>query len=189
MEKPWLNSYEPGINAEIDITRYKSITDVFAQSAAKFATKPAFQNMGKTLTYAETAKLIADFASYLQNVLKLPRGERIAIMLPNLLQYPVVLFGALQAGMVVVNTNPLYTPRELEHQLKDSGASVIVVLENFAATLQAVLPNTQVKHVIVASVGDMFGAIKGGIINFVVRKIKKWCPPTTSKTPSPFRRP
>ena len=176
MEKPWLKSYEPGINAEIDITRYKSITDVFAQSAAKFATKPAFQNMGKTLTYAETAKLIADFASYLQNVLKLPRGERVAIMLPNLLQYPVVLFGALKAGMVVVNTNPLYTPRELEHQLKDSGASVIVVLENFAATLQAVLPNTQVKHVIVASVGDMFGAIKGGIINFVVRKIKKMVP-------------
>ncbi|HFC8536676.1 TPA: AMP-binding protein [Neisseria bacilliformis] len=176
MEKPWLKSYEPGINAEIDITRYKSITDVFAQSAAKFATKPAFQNMGKTLTYAETAKLIADFASYLQNVLKLPRGERVAIMLPNLLQYPVALFGALQAGMVVVNTNPLYTPRELEHQLKDSGASVIVVLENFAATLQSVLPNTQVKHVIVASVGDMFGAIKGGIINFVVRKIKKMVP-------------
>ncbi|EGF10471.1 long-chain-fatty-acid-CoA ligase [Neisseria bacilliformis ATCC BAA-1200] len=187
MEKPWLNSYEPGINAEIDITRYKSITDVFAQSAAKFATKPAFQNMGKTLTYAETAKLIADFASYLQNVLKLPRGERIAIMLPNLLQYPVVLFGALQAGMVVVNTNPLYTPRELEHQLKDSGASVIVVLENFAATLQAVLPNTQVKHVIVASVGDMFGAIKGGIINFVVRKIKKMVPAYHIKNAIPFQ--
>ena len=187
MEKPWLKSYEPGINAEIDITRYKSITDVFAQSAAKFATKPAFQNMGKTLTYAETAKLIADFASYLQNVLKLPRGERIAIMLPNLLQYPVVLFGALQAGMVVVNTNPLYTPRELEHQLKDSGASVIVVLENFAATLQAVLPNTQVKHVIVASVGDMFGAIKGGIINFVVRKIKKMVPAYHIENAIPFQ--
>ena len=187
MEKPWLNSYEPGINAEIDITRYKSITDVFAQSAAKFATKPAFQNMGKTLTYAETAKLIADFASYLQNVLKLPRGERVAIMLPNLLQYPVALFGALQAGMTVVNTNPLYTPRELEHQLKDSGASVIVVLENFAATLQAVLPNTQVKHVIVASVGDMFGAIKGGIINFVVRKIKKMVPAYYIKNAIPFQ--
>lgn len=187
MEKPWLKSYEPGINAEIDITRYKSITDVFAQSAAKFATKPAFQNMGKTLTYAETAKLIADFASYLQNVLKLPRGERVAIMLPNLLQYPVALFGALQAGMVVVNTNPLYTPRELEHQLKDSGASVIVVLENFAATLQAVLPNTQVKHVIVASVGDMFGAIKGGIINFVVRKIKKMVPAYHIENAIPFQ--
>lgn len=187
MEKPWLKSYEPGINAEIDITRYKSITDVFAQSAAKFATKPAFQNMGKTLTYRETAKLITDFASYLQNVLKLPRGERVAIMLPNLLQYPVALFGALQAGMVVVNTNPLYTPRELEHQLKDSGASVIVVLENFAATLQAVLPNTQVKHVIVASVGDMFGAIKGGIINFVVRKIKKMVPAYHIENAIPFQ--
>ena len=187
MEKPWLKSYEPGINAEIDITRYKSITDVFAQSAAKFADRPAFQNMGKTLTYRETAKLIADFASYLQNVLKLPRGERVAIMLPNLLQYPVALFGALQAGMVVVNTNPLYTPRELEHQLKDSGASVIVVLENFAATLQAVLPNTQVKHVIVASVGDMFGAIKGGIINFVVRKIKKMVPAYHIENAIPFQ--
>ena len=107
MEKLWLNSYEQGVNAEIDITRYKSITDVFNQSAQKFGGKPAFCNMGKTLTYAETAKLITDFASYLQNVLKLPRGERVAIMMPNLLQYPIALFGTLQAGMVVVPTRSI----------------------------------------------------------------------------------
>lgn len=121
MEKIWLESYEKGVSAEIDITQYNSVSDVFRQSVEKFARLPAFQNMGKTLTYAETGKLATDFASYLQNVLKLPRGERVAIMMPNVLQYPIALFGILQAGLVAVNTNPLYTPRELEHQLKDSG--------------------------------------------------------------------
>lgn len=176
MEKPWLQSYEPGVAHEIDISRYQSISDVFSQSARKFADKPAFQNMGKVLTYAETAKLATDFASYLQNVLKLPRGERVAIMMPNVLQYPVALFGILQAGLVVVNTNPLYTPRELEHQLKDSGATTIIVLENFANTLELVLPRTQIKHVIIASIGEMFGAIKGSLMNFVVHKVKKMVP-------------
>ena len=187
MEKLWLNSYEQGVNAEIDITRYKSITDVFNQSAQKFGGKPAFCNMGKTLTYAETAKLITDFASYLQNVLKLPRGERVAIMLPNLLQYPIALFGILQAGLVAVNTNPLYTPRELEHQLKDSGATTIIVLENFANTLELVLPRTQIKHVIVASVGEMFGFFKGSLINFVLRKVKKMVPEYRISDTIPFQ--
>ena len=140
MEKLWLKSYEQGVNPEIDISQYSSISDVFRQSVEKFADKPAFQNMGKALTYAEVGKLATDFASYLQNVLKLPRGERVAIMMPNVLQYPIALFGILQAGLVAVNTNPLYTPRELEHQLKDSGATTIVVLENFANTLELVLP-------------------------------------------------
>lgn len=176
MEKIWLDSYEKGVSAEIDITQYNSVSDVFRQSVEKFADQPAFQNMGKTLTYAETGKLATDFASYLQNVLKLPRGERVAIMLPNVLQYPVALFGILQAGLVAVNTNPLYTPRELEHQLKDSGATAIIVLENFANTLELVLPRTQIKHVIVASVGEMFGLLKGSLINFVIRKIKKMVP-------------
>ena len=176
MAKLWLNSYEQGVNAEIDITQYSSISDVFRQSVEKFAHQPAFQNMGKTLTYAEVGKLAEDFASYLQNVLKLPRGERVAIMLPNLLQYPIALFGILQAGLVAVNTNPLYTPRELEHQLKDSGATTIIVLENFANTLELVLPRTQIKHVIVASVGEMFGFFKGTLMNFVLRKIKKMVP-------------
>ncbi|WP_283119809.1 AMP-binding protein [Neisseria elongata] len=187
MEKPWLDSYEKGVKAEIDETLYQSIPDVFRQSVEKFANQPAFQNMGKTLTYAEVGKLAQDFASYLQNVLKLPRGERVAIMLPNLLQYPIALFGILQAGLVVVNTNPLYTPRELEHQLKDSGATTIIVLENFANTLELVLPRTQIKHVIVASVGEMFGFFKGSLINFVLRKVKKMVPEYRISDTIPFQ--
>ena len=187
MEKLWLNSYEQGVNAEIDITQYSSISDVFRQSVEKFAHQPAFQNMGKTLTYAEVGKLAENFASYLQNVLKLSRGERVAIMLPNLLQYPIALFGILQAGLVAVNTNPLYTPRELEHQLKDSGATTIIVLENFANTLELVLPRTQIKHVIVASVGEMFGFFKGTLMNFVLRKIKKMVPEYRISGAIPFQ--
>ncbi|WP_455020172.1 AMP-binding protein [Neisseria sicca] len=187
MEKLWLNSYEQGVNAEIDITQYSSISDVFRQSVEKFAHQPAFQNMGKTLTYAEVGKLAENFASYLQNVLKLPRGERVAIMLPNLLQYPIALFGILQAGLVAVNINPLYTPRELEHQLKDSGATTIIVLENFANTLELVLPRTQIKHVIVASVGEMFGFFKGTLMNFVLRKIKKMVPEYRISGAIPFQ--
>ena len=187
MEKPWLDSYEKGVKTEIDETLYQSIPDVFRQSVEKFANQPAFQNMGKTLTYAEVGKLAEDFASYLQNVLKLPRGERVAIMLPNLLQYPIALFGILQAGLVAVNTNPLYTPRELEHQLKDSGATTIIVLENFANTLELVLPRTQIKHVIVASVGEMFGFFKGTLMNFVLRKIKKMVPEYRISGAIPFQ--
>ncbi len=187
MEKPWLDSYEQGVKTEIDETLYQSIPDVFLQSVEKFAHQPAFQNMGKTLTYAEVGKLAEDFASYLQNVLKLPRGERVAIMLPNLLQYPIALFGILQAGLVAVNTNPLYTPRELEHQLKDSGATTIIVLENFANTLELVLPRTQIKHVIVASVGEMFGFFKGTLMNFVLRKIKKMVPEYRISGAIPFQ--
>ena len=187
MEKPWLDSYEKGVKAEIDETLYQSIPDVFRQSVEKFANQPAFQNMGKTLTYAEVGKLAENFASYLQNVLKLPRGERVAIMLPNLLQYPIALFGILQAGLVAVNTNPLYTPRELEHQLKDSGATTIIVLENFANTLELVLPRTQIKHVIVASVGEMFGFFKGTLMNFVLRKIKKMVPEYRISDTIPFQ--
>ena len=187
MEKPWLDSYEKGVKAEIDETLYQSIPDVFRQSVEKFANQPAFQNMGKTLTYAEVGKLAEDFASYLQNVLKLPRGERVAIMLPNLLQYPIALFGILQAGLVAVNTNPLYTPRELEHQLKDSGATTIIVLENFANTLELVLPRTQIKHVIVASVGEMFGFFKGSLMNFVLRKVKKMVPEYRISDTIPFQ--
>ena len=177
MEKIWLQSYEAGIEAEIDANRFQSIVDVFQQSVDKFGSKTAFQNMDATLSYAETGKLVTDFAAYLQNVLKLPRGERVAIMMPNVLQYPIALFGALKAGLVVVNTNPLYTPRELEHQLNDSGATTIIVLENFANTLELVLPRTQIKNVIIASIGDMFGLLKGTLMNFVVRKVKKMVPP------------
>ena len=177
MEKIWLDSYEQGINPEIDTNRYHSIIDVFNQSIEKFADLPAFHNMGHDLSYREIGQLSTQFASYLQNVLQLPHGSRVAVMMPNILQYPVTIFGILQAGMVVVNTNPLYTPRELEHQLNDSGAEAIVVLENFANTLELVLPKTQIKHVIIANIGEMFGAFKGMMMNFVVRKIKKMVPP------------
>jgi long-chain acyl-CoA synthetase len=178
MEKIWLQSYEAGVPAEIDISRYESIISVFEESVQKYGAQTAFENMGKGLSYAELAQQAQQFASFLQNTLKLPRGERVAVMLPNVLQYPIAIFGILQAGLVVVNTNPLYTPRELEHQLNDSGATTIIVLENFANTLELVLPKTQIKNVIVATIGDMFGALKGALMNFVIRKIKKWCPTT-----------
>ena len=176
MEKIWLQSYEAGVPAEIDISRYESIISVFEESVQKYGAQTAFENMGKGLSYAELAQQAQQFASFLQNTLKLPRGERVAVMLPNVLQYPIAIFGILQAGLVVVNTNPLYTPRELEHQLNDSGATTIIVLENFANTLELVLPKTQIKNVIVATIGDMFGALKGALMNFVIRKIKKMVP-------------
>ena len=176
MDKIWLSSYEPGVRAEVDVRAYASIGAVFDEAVQKFGHRPGFSNMGVTQTYAETARLVDQFASYLQNVLKLPRGERVAVMMPNLLQYPVAVFGILQAGCVVVNVNPLYTPRELEHQLKDSGATTILVLENFANTLEQVLARTPVKNVIVTSVGEMLGLLKGTLVNFVLRKVKKMVP-------------
>ena len=141
MEKIWLKSYEAGVNAEIDPAHYTSMIDVVQQSVAKFGDQTAFYSMGKELSYRQIGELSDHFASYLQNVLKLPRGERVAVMMPNLLQYPIAVFGILKAGLVVVNTNPLYTPRELEHQLNDSGASTIIVLENFANTLEQQYPS------------------------------------------------
>ena len=173
--------------AEIDISRYESIISVFEESVQKYGAQTAFENMGKGLSYAELAQQAQQFASFLQNTLKLPRGERVAVMLPNVLQYPIAIFGILQAGLVVVNTNPLYTPRELEHQLNDSGATTIIVLENFANTLELVLPKTQIKNVIVATIGDMFGALKGALMNFVIRKIKKMVPDYRIAGAIPFK--
>lgn len=176
MEKIWLQSYPEGVRPEIDVRQYESISAVFRETVSQHGNKPGFTNMGVVQTYAETAKLADQFASYLQNVLKLQKGERVAVMMPNVLQYPVAVFGILQAGGVVVNVNPLYTPRELEHQLNDSGATTIVVLENFANTLELVLRRTPVKNVIIASLGDLLGGFKGMLVNFVVRKIKKMVP-------------
>ena len=187
MEKIWLQSYEAGVPAEIDISRYESIISVFEESVQKYGAQTAFENMGKSLSYAELGRQAQQFASFLQNTLKLPRGERVAVMLPNVLQYPIAIFGILQAGLVVVNTNPLYTPRELEHQLNDSGATTIIVLENFANTLELVLPKTQIKNVIVATIGDMFGALKGALMNFVIRKIKKMVPDYRIAGAIPFK--
>ena len=176
MEKPWLKSYPPGVPAEIDSSQYASIRDIFAQSCARFGPAPAFSNMGRTLTFTEIDRLSRDFGAWLQKVAKLERGARVAIMSPNLLQYPVALFGALRAGYTVVNCNPLYTPRELEHQLKDSGATAIVILENFARTLETVIAHTQVKTVVTTQIGDLLGFPKSAITNFVVKRVKKMVP-------------
>jgi long-chain acyl-CoA synthetase len=176
MEMPWLKSYAPGVPAKIDPSQYASVADIFAQSCRRFAAAPAFSCMGKTITYAELDRLSRDFGAWLQG-LGLPRGARVAIMMPNLLQYPVALFGTLRAGYTVVNCNPLYTPRELEHQLNDSGAVAIVILENFAKTLEAVIAKTAVKTVVTTRIGDMLGFPKSLITNFVVKRVKKMVPP------------
>jgi len=173
MEKPWLKNYESNVNHEININEFSSLSDLFEKTVKKFSSKPAFYNMGKTITYQDLYILSKKFSSYLQNNLGLKKGDRIAIMMPNLLQYPVVLFGILQAGMIVVNVNPLYTARELEHQLKDSGAKAILILENSAHILEKVLANTEVKHVIVTKIGDMLSPLKSVIVNFIVKYVKK----------------
>jgi long-chain acyl-CoA synthetase len=176
MEKLWYKSYQPGVPTLIDEKQFSSLPDFLEQTFQKFATKPAFHNMGKTLSYAEIDRLSNQFACFLQNDLKLSRGDRVALMMPNILQYPIALFGALRAGMVVVNCNPLYTPRELEHQLKDSGSKAIVIVANFAKTLEAALPKSEVKHVIVTEIGDLLGFPKKYIVNAVIKHVKKMVP-------------
>lgn len=176
MEKVWLKSYPPGVPAEIDVDAFRSIGDMFEQSCQRFGDRTAYVNMGKSISYREMETASAHFGAYLQHELKLPRGARVALMMPNLLQYPVAMYGALRAGYTVVNCNPLYTSRELEHQLKDSGAEVILIVENFAHTLQHALPNTDIKHVIVTQLGDMLGGFKGLLVNLVVKYVKKMVP-------------
>ncbi len=176
MDKIWLKSYQEGVPAEIDLNQYQSLGALFDQSVARFRERPAYINMGTQISYGQLDKLTQNFAAYLQQVLKLPKGARIAVMMPNILQYPVAILGALRAGYVVVNVNPLYTPRELEHQLQDSGADVIVILENFAITLQQVIAKTPVKHVVMTRLGDMLGFPKGAVVNFVAKYIKKLVP-------------
>ncbi|TIW87713.1 MAG: long-chain fatty acid--CoA ligase, partial [Mesorhizobium sp.] len=173
-EKPWLKSYPKNMPAEIGALP-KSIGEFLVGACKQFAGQPAFVCMGKSITYAELERLSAAFGAYLQ-ARGLEKGARVALMMPNVLQYPVAMMAVLRAGYTVVNINPLYTPRELEHQLKDSGAQAIVILENFAGTLQAVIARTPVKHVIVASMGDMLGGLKGAIVNLVVRRVKKMVP-------------
>ena len=176
MEKIWLKSYQQGVPAEVDLNEFQSLGELFEKSVAQHRERVAYINMGVQITYGELDKLSRDFAAYLQSVLKLPPGARVALMMPNVLQYPICIFGTLRAGYVVVNVNPLYTPRELEHQLKDSGAEVIVILENFAVTLEQVLARTPVKHVVMARLGDMLGFPKGAVVNFAVKYVKKMVP-------------
>jgi long-chain acyl-CoA synthetase len=174
MERIWLKQYPDGVPADIDVTQYTSLVELLEESFSKFADRKAFICMDKSITYRELDEMSLALAAYLQSK-GLQKGARVALMMPNVLQYPVSTAAVLRAGYAVVNVNPLYTPRELEHQLKDSGAEAIIVLENFAATVQRVLAKTAVKHVIIASMGDMLG-LKGVIVNLVVRRVKKMVP-------------
>jgi long-chain acyl-CoA synthetase len=174
MERIWLKQYPAGVPADIDVTQYSSLVELLEESFAKFRDRKAFICMDKSISYGDLDEMSQALAAYLQSK-GLQKGARVALMMPNVLQYPISTAAVLRAGYAVVNVNPLYTPRELEHQLKDSGAEAIVVLENFATTVQKVIANTQVKHVIVGSMGDLLG-FKGVIVNLVIRKVKKMVP-------------
>lgn len=174
---PWLKFYPKDIPATINPDKYASLLELFEESVSKFGSQVAFQNMGKAITYKELDRSSLQFASYLQNVLNLKKGDRIAIQLPNILQYPVALFGALRAGLIVVNTNPLYTPREMEHQFKDSGTVAIVILANFAHNLEKIINKTDIKTVVITELGDLLGPVKKVIVNLVVKFVKKMVPP------------
>jgi len=176
MERIWLARYPKGIPADVDVAEYRSVREMFEKSVAKFGPRAAYINMGTAISYSELDRLSRAFAAYLQSVLKLKKGARVALMMPNILQYPVALFGALRAGYTVVNCNPLYSPRELEHQLADSGAEVVVIAENFASVLAKVIARTAVQHVVTTQLGDMFGFPKNLAVNFVVKSIRKMVP-------------
>jgi long-chain acyl-CoA synthetase len=173
---PWFKQYPAGIPQEIKLYEYNSLIELFEVSCNKYKDRIAFENMGARLTFGQVDELSRDFAAYLQKDLGLKKGERIAIQMPNLLQFPIAFFGALRAGLIVVNTNPLYTPREMEHQFKDSEATAIVIVANFASNLEKIIANTKIKHVIITQLGDRLGGLKGALVNFVVKKVKKLVP-------------
>src|SRR5512140_1733259 len=173
--RPWLAAYPPGVPADIDPSQYTSLVQLMEESFQKYADRTAYSFMGKDVSFAQIDAASRAFAAYLQG-LGLARGDRVAIMMPNVPQYPVAVAAILRAGYVVVNVNPLYTPRELEHQLKDSGSKAIVIIENFAATLQQCSAATPVKHVVVCAMGDLLGLLKGSLVNYVVRNVKKMVP-------------
>ncbi len=187
MEKVWLKSYPAGVSEEVPTPPFKSVRDLFEQAFEKYPANTAYTNMGKTLSYAELDRLSMRFACYLQKSLGLTRGERVAIMLPNVLQYPVAMCGIFRAGLVVVNVNPLYTARELEHQLKDSGAKCIVILENFAHILEDVIADTAVEHVVTTGVGDLLHWPKSTLTNLVLRYVKKSVPAYSFEQQITFR--
>ena len=174
-DRPWLSSYPEGVPADIDVTQYASLVALMEESFTRYADRVAYSFMGKDVTYAETDKSSAALAAYLQG-LGLAKGDRVALMMPNTPQYPIAVAAVLRAGLVVVNVNPLYTPRELEHQLKDSGAKAIVIMENFGITLQKCIAATSVKHVVLSAVGDRLGFLKGTLVNYVLRNVKKVVP-------------
>jgi long-chain acyl-CoA synthetase len=176
MQKVWLKSYPAGVPEEIDLNAYQSVTDVFEQAVRRYGANPCFSNLGTTLTYDETDRYVDQLASYLQNLPAMEKGDRVAVMMPNMLQNPISIFAALRAGFTVVNTNPLYTPRELEHQLVDSGAKVVIVMENFCHTLGEIIGNTSIQHVITTQLGDLLHFPKSLIVNLVVKYVKKMVP-------------
>lgn len=173
---PWIKRYPKGIPAEINLYDYNSVIDLFEDAVKKYRDRVAYENMGAQLTFGQVDELSRHFAAYLQS-LGLKKGDRIAIQMPNLLQFPIAFFGSLRAGLIVVNTNPLYTPREMEHQFRDSGAKAIVIVANFANNLQQIIQNTSIQHVILTELGDMLGTVKGALVNFVVKHVKKMVPP------------
>jgi long-chain acyl-CoA synthetase len=187
LDRIWLKSYPPGVPAEIDASEYASIRDILEASCRDFSALPAFTCMDGTITFAELDRMSRDFGSWLVSHAKLAKGHRVAIMMPNVLQYPVALFGALRAGLVVVNCNPLYTPRELEYQLNDSGAEAIVILENFAHTLEQVIARTKVKSVVTTQLGDLLGFPKSLLVNLVVKRVKKMVPAFSLPGATTFR--
>ena len=176
MDKAWLKSYPPGMPETIDVNAYQSVAEVFDRAVAKYGDSPSFTNLGTTLSYSDMDRLTNNLASYLQRLPNMHKGDRVAIMMPNVLQNPITIFAALRAGFTVVNTNPLYTPRELKHQLSDSGAKVIIVMENFCQVLQKVIDETPVQHVITTQLGDMLKFPKSSIVNLVVKHVKKMVP-------------
>lgn len=187
MEKIWLKSYPSGIPAEVDLEAYQSVNDVVETAIANFTDKPCFSNLGTTLSYREMDQRIEQLAAYLQNLPGLEKGDRVAIMMPNVLQNPISIFAVLRAGFTVVNTNPLYTPRELRHQLSDSGAKAIIVMENFCHTLEEVLPDTPIKHIITTQLGDLLKFPKSLIVNLVVKYVKKMVPSFSLPGAIPFK--
>lgn len=173
---PWLKHYPASVDKEVNFAAYSSISQLFDECVQKYSNDIAYECMGKTLSFNDLEKQSANFASYLTEVLKLKKGSRVAIQMPNILQYPIAMFGALRAGMIVVNTNPLYTSAEMKHQFNDSGAEVIVILENFACNLEKILPQIKAKHIILTELGDLLGLVKGTIVNIVVKHVKKMVP-------------
>ncbi len=185
--QPWLDNYPAGVPKSIDADRYKNLPELFSEAREKYADKEAYENMGKIITFKELDELSTAFGAYLQNDLGLKKGDKIAIQCPNILQSPIAIHGALKAGLVVVNTNPLYTSSEMKHQFNDSGAKAIVILKNFACNLEPILADTSIEHVIVTELGDLIGGIKGALVNFVVKYVKKMVPAYSIKGTIDFK--
>ena len=177
-QRPWLKNYPEGVPANIDADAYPNLISLLEATFKKYGKKPAFSCMGKEITFEQVDKMSMQFAAYLHSR-GLEPGDKIALMMPNMLQYPIALFGCLRAGLVIVNTNPLYTPREMKHQFTDSGAKAIIICENFAANLQQILGDTEIKTIILTSIGEMLGFAKGMMVNFVVRSVKGMVPKFT----------